>query len=55
MQDCGVCSELFSVQIGHILIFSPKSQTQILNYQILNICRVLYSTSSSTMANRDIP
>ena len=28
-------------QRGHIHIFSPKSQSQILNYQILNICRVL--------------
>ena len=37
-----VHSKLFSVQRGHILIFSPKSQSQILHYQILNICRVRY-------------
>ena len=29
-QDC-VCSTLFSVQRRHILIFFPKSETQILN------------------------
>ena len=26
---------------GHIRIFFTKSQTQVLNYQIFNICRVL--------------
>ena len=40
MQDW-VCSTLFSVPRGHILIFFPKSQTQIVNDQILDICRVL--------------
>ena len=42
-----VCSTLFSVQRGHILI-SPQNVTQILNYQILNICRVLLYSGLST-------
>ena len=37
-----MCSALFSVQKGHILIFPPKSQFQFLKDQILDICRVLY-------------
>ena len=38
----GCVSNYFQYKIGHMLIFFPKSQPQILNYQILNICRVLY-------------
>ena len=40
MQDW-VCSTLLSVQKISFSYFSPNL-SQILNYQILNICRVLY-------------
>ena len=57
MQDW-VCSTIFSVQRGRILIFPPKRHTQILNYQILNICRVLllqYSSRTLSSAQRQPP
>ena len=39
----GVSYTSFSTKRSHSH-FSPKSQSQILNYQILNICRLLYNT-----------
>ena len=38
----GCVPHYFQYNRGHILLFSPKSQYQIIDDQILNICRVLY-------------
>ena len=43
-----VCYTIFSVQRFHILIFSPKLKAQVINYQIINTCRVLKLCTHNT-------
>ena len=47
VRETGCVPHYFQYKRGHILIFSPKSQSHILNYQILNIGRVLYGMTST--------
>ena len=45
----GVFHTIFSTKEAIFLGFSPKSQSQFLNCQVLNICRVLYLTNGAQL------